>query len=91
MPALLHLLRQEIIPKVQSHAAAALINYCDDAPRVTVLPYLDPILGTLNGILVNCSQNVYAPGSKMVLEQIVMTLASAAESAEEKFIPYYDQ
>ncbi|CAD5118222.1 DgyrCDS6944 [Dimorphilus gyrociliatus] len=91
MPALLNLLSQESIPKVQSHAAAALINYCDDAPRITVVPYLEPILQTLNSILVNCSQNVYAPGSKMVLEQIVMTLASAAESAEEKFIPYYDQ
>ena len=30
-------------------------------------------------------------GSKLVLEQIVTTLASVADTAEEKFVAYYDR
>ena len=30
-------------------------------------------------------------GTKMVLEQVVTTLASVADTAEEKFTAYYDR
>lgn len=29
-------------------------------------------------------------GSKLVLEQVVTSIASVADTAEEKFVPYYD-
>lgn len=30
-------------------------------------------------------------GTKLVLEQVVTSIASVADTAEEKFVPYYDQ
>ncbi|KAF8229473.1 hypothetical protein L208DRAFT_1363928 [Tricholoma matsutake] len=33
--------------RVRSHAAAALINFCEDVERDTLLPYLDPVVERL--------------------------------------------
>lgn len=36
-----------------------------------------------------CSQLIQK-GTKLVLEQVVTSIASVADTAEEKFVPYYD-
>ncbi|KAJ2911702.1 hypothetical protein MD484_g8710, partial [Candolleomyces efflorescens] len=38
-------------PRVHSHAAAALINFCEGVERDTLLPYLDPIVTRLLALL----------------------------------------
>ncbi|CED85608.1 Karyopherin (importin) beta 3 [Phaffia rhodozyma] len=70
------------LPKVYSHAAAALINFCDgiDDPEV-ISPYLDDIVKGLLGLL--------ETGSKGVQEQAVTTLATVANAAEMGFAKYY--
>uniref|UniRef100_A0A667Z6G0 Karyopherin (importin) beta 3 n=1 Tax=Myripristis murdjan TaxID=586833 RepID=A0A667Z6G0_9TELE len=57
--ALLQTMEDQSNPRVQAHAAAALINFTEDC-------------------------------TKLVLEQVVTSIASVADTAEEKFVPYYD-
>jgi len=42
-------------------------------------------------VLNNKFNELINKGNKLVLEQIVTTLASVADSVEDKFIDYYDQ
>uniref|UniRef100_A0A8C5BKH7 TOG domain-containing protein n=1 Tax=Gadus morhua TaxID=8049 RepID=A0A8C5BKH7_GADMO len=60
--ALLQTMEDQTNPRVQAHAAAALINFTEDCPKSLLL----------------------------VLEQVVTSIASVADTAEEKFVPYYD-
>lgn len=36
------------------------------------------------------SSQLIQKGTKLVLEQVVTSIASVADTAEEKFVPYYD-
>ena len=38
-------------PRVQAHAGAALVNFCEDCPKQILVPYLDSILGKLDLVL----------------------------------------
>lgn len=38
-------------PRVQAHAAAALVNFSDDCPKNILSMYLDNILAKLEGVL----------------------------------------
>lgn len=38
-----------------------------------------------------CCLQLIHKGTKLVLEQVVTSIASVADTAEEKFVPYYDQ
>lgn len=108
-------------PRVQAHAAAALINFTEDCPKSLLIPYLDSLVKHLHEIMVvklqevtSLSWSVRLPtlpspsphvcvcvflgslqlihkGTKLVLEQVVTSIASVADTAEEKFVPYYDQ
>lgn len=104
-------------PRVQAHAAAALINFTEDCPKSLLIPYLDSLVQHLHVIMVAKLQEVRSPlteqgsgqnvglrkpsqcfslhqliqkGTKLVLEQVVTSIASVADTAEEKFVPYYD-
>lgn len=69
-------------PRVQSHAAAAVINFCDEATPAVIAPYLDALLGKLQGLL-------HSP-HRITQEQAVTAIAAVADSAETQFVKYYD-
>ncbi|WAR27376.1 IPO5-like protein [Mya arenaria] len=63
-------------PRVQTHGAAALVNFSEDCPKSILILYIDAIMEKLEKLM--------EKGTKMVLEQMVTTLASVADTAEEK-------
>merc|ERR1719187_603098 len=56
-----------------------------------LLPYLDDIMGRLEDVLKAKFNELVEKGNKLVLEQIVTTIATVADTAEEKFVNYYDK
>merc|ERR1719187_968245 len=56
-----------------------------------LLPYLDDIMGRLEDVLKAKFNELVEKGNKLVLDQIVTTIASVADTAEEKFVNYYDK
>ncbi|CAH2351337.1 importin subunit beta-3 [[Candida] railenensis] len=83
LPALISMLTQKSVPRVQAHAAAALVNFSEAASKEVLEPYLDDLLNNLLGLL-NSSPKRY------VQEQVLTTIAIIADAAETKFIKYYD-
>ena len=51
VPSLLQVLDDAANPRVQAHAGAALVNFCDDCPKNILTPYLDNILAKLEAVL----------------------------------------
>merc|ERR1712150_400654 len=91
VPGLLLVMDDYANPRVQAHAGAALVNFSEDCPKVILVPYLEPIISKLEQVLQSRFKELLEKGTKLVLEQIVTTLASVADTAEEKFIQYYDR
>lgn len=69
-------------PRVQSHAAAAVINFCDEASPAVIAPYLDRLLEKL--------QTLLQSPHRITQEQAVTAIAAVADSAETQFVKYYD-
>uniref|UniRef100_A0A8C5EAQ9 Importin N-terminal domain-containing protein n=1 Tax=Gouania willdenowi TaxID=441366 RepID=A0A8C5EAQ9_GOUWI len=88
--ALLQTMEDQSNPRVQAHAAAALINFTEDCPKSLLVPYLGSLVQHLNVIMVAKLQELIEKGTKLVLEQVVTSIASVADTAEEKFVPYYE-
>lgn len=82
LPALISKLTPSSIDRVQTHAAAALVNFSEHANQAILEPYLDGLLTNLLTLLQ--SNQLY------VQEQALTTIAFIAEAAEKKFIKYYD-
>jgi len=91
IPGLLMLMQDSANPRVQAHSGAALVNFSEDCPKNILLPYLPDIMARLEEVLGAKFQELVQKGNKLVLEQIVTTIASVADTAEEKFIEYYDK
>ncbi|KAK2464446.1 hypothetical protein APHAL10511_003594 [Amanita phalloides] len=73
-------------PRVHSHAAAALINFCEGVERDTLVPYLDPIVERLLKLLdPGQGQQVH----RYVQEQVITTLAMVADASEVTFAKHY--
>ncbi|ORY01320.1 ARM repeat-containing protein [Basidiobolus meristosporus CBS 931.73] len=68
-------------PRVQAHAAAAMVNFCEAATKKVLEPYLDTIFERLLTLL--HSSKTY------VQEQAITTIATVADSAEDRFVKYY--
>jgi len=81
MPSLIPVL-MSTEPRVASHAAAALVNFCEEAEKEILDPYLDNLLGNL--------LNLLQSAKRYVQEQALSTIATVADSAETKFGKYYD-
>ncbi|KAI5269261.1 Importin-5 [Manis pentadactyla] len=88
--ALLQTMEDQGNQRVQAHAAAALINFTEDCPKSLLIPYLENLVKHLHSIMVLKLQELIQKGTKLVLEQVVTSIASVADTAEEKFVPYYD-
>ncbi|XP_076645854.1 karyopherin beta 3 [Halictus rubicundus] len=91
IPGLLMVLDDNANPRVQAHAGAALVNFSEDCPKHILTPYLDAIMGKLESILTAKFQELVLKGTKLVLEQVVTTIASVADTCEEQFVTYYDR
>lgn len=73
---------EAIEPRVQAHAAAALVNFCEEAEKDVLQPYLDNLL---NHLLLLLQRPI-----RFVQEQALSTIATVADSAEAAFSSYYD-
>ncbi|KAG9617179.1 ARM repeat-containing protein, partial [Aureobasidium melanogenum] len=74
LPALVESLKSDQ-PRVASHAAAALVNFCEEAEREILTPYLDGLFTNLFNLLRNTK-------TRYVQEQALSTIATVADSAE---------
>ncbi|EDW13655.1 importin-5 [Drosophila mojavensis] len=91
VPGLLLLLEDEQNPRVQAHAGAALVNFSEDCPKNILTRYLDAIMAKLENILNSKFKELVEKGNKLVLEQVVTTIASVADTCEHEFVAYYDR
>lgn len=91
VPGLLSLLRDIGNPRVQAHAGAALVNFSEDCPKNILIRYLDDIMSELEKILNSKFKELVEKGNKLVLEQVVTTIASVADTCEKEFVAYYDR
>ncbi|CAB3220948.1 unnamed protein product [Arctia plantaginis] len=91
VPGLLMVLDDNANPRVQAHAAAALVNFSEDCPKPILTQYLDPLMNKLEVILTTKFKELVEQGTKLVLEQIVTTIASVADTVEKDFLIYYDR
>ncbi|KAL0280849.1 UNVERIFIED_CONTAM: hypothetical protein PYX00_002016 [Menopon gallinae] len=91
VPGLLLVLDDHQNPRTQAHAGAALVNFCEACPKNILTQYLDAIMRKLEAILSAKFNELVEKGTKLVLEQVVTTIASVADTAEEQFAVYYDR
>ncbi|KAJ8499895.1 hypothetical protein OPV22_010447 [Ensete ventricosum] len=82
LPALASAMDDFQNPRVQAHAASAVLNFCENCTPDILTPYLDGIVGKLLVLLQN--------GKQMVQEGALTALASVADSSQEHFQKYYD-
>ncbi|GLT87421.1 hypothetical protein SLE2022_055060 [Rubroshorea leprosula] len=69
-------------PRVQAHAASAVLNFSESCTPENLTPYLDGIVSKLLVLLQN--------GKQMVQEGALTALASVADSSQDQFQKYYD-
>ncbi|KAJ7061031.1 armadillo-type protein [Mycena amicta] len=74
-------------PRVHSHAAAALINFCEGVEKDVLLPYLEPIVERLLRLLGPAGDPAHV--KRYVQEQAITTLAMVADASETTFGKYY--
>lgn len=91
VPGLMMVLDDNENPRVQAHAGAALVNFSEDCPKHILTQYLDGIMGKLEAILSAKFKELVEKGTKLVLEQVVTTIASVADTSEKEFVTYYDR
>ncbi|KAL8142865.1 hypothetical protein V2J09_015897 [Rumex salicifolius] len=82
LPALVSAMDDFQNPRVQAHAASAVLNFSESCTPEILTPYLDGIVSKLLVLLQN--------GKQMVQEGALTALASVADSSQELFQKYYD-
>ncbi|EFJ15568.1 hypothetical protein SELMODRAFT_155690 [Selaginella moellendorffii] len=82
LPALVGAMDDYQNPRVQAHAAAAILNFSESCTSDILTPYLEGVIGKLLILLQN--------GKRMVQEGALTALASVADSAQVQFQKYYD-
>ncbi|GFG38740.1 hypothetical protein Cfor_07043, partial [Coptotermes formosanus] len=90
VPGLLMVLDDNTVPRVQAHAGAALVNFSEACPKNILTQYLDAIMSKLESVLCTKFEELVEKGTTLVLEQVVTTIASVADTSEEQFVAYYD-
>jgi len=89
LPGLIHLLDDDAHPRVQSHTAAALVNFFEECPQNVLLPYLPNLCQKMQATLEKKTMELVQTHRKLVLEQIITTIATIADTAENHFTPFY--
>ncbi|RWS08235.1 importin-5-like protein [Dinothrombium tinctorium] len=90
IPKLLLLLDDHGNARVQAHAGAALVNFFEECSSKIIASYLEVVAAKLEEVLNVKMKELMEKGTKLVLEQTVVTLASLADSAQEHFERFYD-
>ncbi|CAF1129300.1 unnamed protein product [Rotaria sordida] len=91
IPGLLSILDDHDNPRTQAHGGAALVNFSEDCPPRLLIEHLPQIIEKLEQVLSRKYQELVHHNRKLVLEQIVTTLAAIADTVAEGFSPYYDR
>ena len=103
LPALLGAMQGAGAPRVQAHAAAALVNFTEACDVPTLAPHLDALVATLLALLTGgggsggaggrAGTTAGAPSTapRLVQEGALTALASVADAAKAGFGRYYDQ
>uniref|UniRef100_A0A0N5AHD8 Importin N-terminal domain-containing protein n=1 Tax=Syphacia muris TaxID=451379 RepID=A0A0N5AHD8_9BILA len=78
-------------PRVAAHAGAALVNFSEDCPKAIISIYLPKIMEKLEYVLEATFKQLQECGKKLVLEQVITTIASVADAAQDQFIAFYDR
>ncbi|VDK48515.1 unnamed protein product, partial [Cylicostephanus goldi] len=91
VPALMNTMMDASCDRVSAHAAAALINFCEDCPKQIISAYLPAIMTGLEQSLGVAFQRLQNAGKKLCCEQITTAIASVADAAQDLFIDFYDR
>ncbi|BDA40930.1 Importin-5 [Coccomyxa sp. Obi] len=83
LPGLMSVMDDFSQPRVQAHAAAAVVNFSENCEQDLLPPYLDVLIPKLLGLL--------QQGQKLVQEGALTAMASVADCAKDNFVKYYDQ
>lgn len=75
---MIHLLDDDANPRVQSHTAAALVNFFEECPQSVLLPYLPNLCQKMQATLEKKTLELVSTQKKLVLEQIITTIATIA-------------
>ena len=89
VPALVNAVGLLDCPRVAAHAGAALVNFSSDCPKNIMSVYLREIISKLETVLESTFRSLLDSGKKLVLEQVITTIASVADAAQENFVEYY--
>lgn len=89
LPALFTTAAELTCPRVAAHAGAALVNFCEECPKSIMAAYLPAIMEKLEFVLEHTFKHMVENGKKLVLEQIITTIAAVADAAESNFVDYY--
>lgn len=81
LPSLVNVMDDVANPRVQSHAAAAVINFTENCKKEVLDPYLQGLLGKLGQLL--------GGGIRIVQEQAMTAIASVADCVGEGFAAFY--
>eukprot|EP01103_Thecamoeba_quadrilineata_P011595 TRINITY_DN279_c0_g1_i1.p1 TRINITY_DN279_c0_g1~~TRINITY_DN279_c0_g1_i1.p1 ORF type:complete len:1093 (+),score=229.45 TRINITY_DN279_c0_g1_i1:45-3323(+) len=79
---LMFLMQDTQNPRVQSHAASAIVNFCEHCETEILKPYLPALMEKLMAL-------VSLP-NQLITEQAVTAVAAIADCVEDQFTPYYD-
>jgi len=91
VPGLLSILDDDANPRTQAHGGAALVNFAEDCPQRILVEHLPQIIEKLEQVLSRKYQELVQHNRKLVLEQLVTTLAAIADTVAQDFSPYYDR
>jgi vesicle coat complex subunit len=89
--ALIHTVGDLSVPRVAAHAGAALVNFSSDCPKNIISIYLRVIMEKLESVLDATFQSLVESGKKLVLEQVITTIASVADAAQDYFVDFYER
>ncbi|TKR81971.1 hypothetical protein L596_015760 [Steinernema carpocapsae] len=91
VPVLLSVLEKLETPRVAAHAGAALVNFSEGCPKSVITQYLPVIMHQLELVLEKTFRQLLDHGKKIVLEQVITTIASVAGAAQDQFKNFYDR
>ena len=81
MPALI-LMLDDVVPRVQAHACAALTNFLEGTSEEIACNYIEAMMMKLCNLIQN--------GISIIKENAVTALASLAEAAKQRFAPFFE-
>eukprot|EP00210_Caulerpa_lentillifera_P001229 g1185.t1 len=83
IPALIAVMGDKDNPRVQAHAAAAVVNFADDCDEEDVADYMDTLVSVCIHLLLS--------SSRLVIESALTALASIADRVSLQFEKYYGE